>query len=222
MMFRLLCLAVGYICGLFNTSIVVGKITGVDIRKRGSGNTGTANTLRTLGFKAGVVVLLGDMLKATIPMLVMLQLMKTRRPDDLLLVAVYTGLGAIMGHNYPVYTGFKGGKGIATSFGVALVLDWRIAVPGFLLFIAVFLIRHYMSMGSMVATTVAFLALLAEGAVYGQVGTLLMMSHEQVEYYTFCLLVIALALFRHRTNIVRLIKGEERQTHLHHDRNKVE
>lgn len=221
-MFRLLCLAVGYAFGLFNTSIVVGKMTGVDIRKRGSGNTGTANTLRTLGFKAGLVVLIGDMMKASVPMLVMLRIMKETTPDDLLLVAVYTGFGVVLGHNYPVYTGFKGGKGIAASFGVALVLDWRVTVIGFALFIAVFLVRHYMSVGSMVATTAVFAALLAEGLILRQVGNLPVQMHEKTEYCVFCILVPALAIFRHRTNIVRLMKGEERQTHLHHDRNKAE
>ena len=133
---RVLCLIIGYMCGLIETGVIYGKMKGVDIRKHGSGNLGMTNALRVLGPKAGLVVFIGDLLKAFIPCLIANIVFRNIYPDTYMVYVLYTGLGAVLGHNFPFYMKFKGGKGIATGFGVMLVLNWKV---GLLLFLIIFI-----------------------------------------------------------------------------------
>ena len=121
-MIRLLCLLVGYFFGAFQTAYVYGKMHGIDIRTMGSGNAGTTNTLRVLGTKAGLIVLLGDVLKTMLAIAVMrfCILPNFNVGDAEYLYILYTAAGAILGHNFPFYMQFKGGKGIASTFGLIL------------------------------------------------------------------------------------------------------
>lgn len=219
-MFRIICIIAGYIFGLFNTSLVFGKIIGVDVRKHGSGNTGTANMLRTAGFRSGLVVLIGDTLKAVLSMLLMVFVLREQYALNIVLIKAYTGLGCILGHNYPFYTGFKGGKGIATSFGIMLVLDWRLALFGFGTFMLVFFSTHYMSLGSLSGVIAGFLPIFISVGMIGGIGGEIIVSEQRAEFYIIISLMIFLAFFRHRENISRLLKGEERKTHLHRAKNK--
>ena len=123
---RLICLAIGYVCGLFQTSYIIGRFYKTDIREHGSGNAGTTNALRTFGKKAGAMTLLGDCLKCVAAtFLVKLFLGKTYG-DILPLLTVYAAAGCTLGHNFPFYLNFRGGKGIAASVGFILAFDWRI------------------------------------------------------------------------------------------------
>ena len=224
---RLLCLAVGYAFGLFNTAIVIGKITGNDIRKQGSGNAGTTNMLRVMGPAYGLIVLLGDALKAVIPMLIMQALFGSplsRFASTLawpFLVLLWTGLGAILGHDYPFYTGFKGGKGIATGLGVAFALDWLLGIVGVIAFLIPFVITHYVSLCSLTMTSVMYVLVIIAACVYAFGALPLFSGGNVVEVALICALIIFLAFYRHRTNIAKLRRGEERKTYVF-KKNKVD
>ena len=119
---RVICLLIGYVFGLFQTAYFYGKAKGIDIRKYGSGNAGTTNALRVLGTKAGLIVLAGDCLKCIIAVCITRALFSTGHPENIYLLCLYTGAGAVIGHNFPFYMGFKGGKGIAATAGLILSL----------------------------------------------------------------------------------------------------
>ena len=100
--------------------MIYGKLKGVDIRKHGSGNLGMTNALRVLGPKAGLVVFIGDLLKAFLPCLIVKYRISGMYPDTYMVYVLYTGLGAVLGHNFPFYLNFKGGKGISSSAGAII------------------------------------------------------------------------------------------------------
>lgn len=123
--FRIVSILLGYLFGLFPTGVLYGKAHNVDIRSKGSGNSGMTNSLRVLGWKAGVVVFFGDCLKAVAAMVIIWAVARTRYPDAVKLLELYAGFGAVLGHNFPFYMKFKGGKGIASSVGIVFAFDWR-------------------------------------------------------------------------------------------------
>lgn len=207
---RLICLAVGYVCGLLQTGYLVGKMSHVDIRKKGSGNAGTTNALRVLGWKAGIMTFAGDVLKCVAAFLI--TYFMYRRNDFFPLLAMYAGAGVTLGHNFPFYMNFKGGKGIAVMAGL-VVLNSFWHLPGSLLMIPVTLafflvpvvITRYISVGSLSAYT----AFLIEMILIGQLGWLDMEAPRCYELYVVLFLLTALAWYRHRANIGRLISGTE-------------
>ena len=211
-MFRLICLAVGYIFGLFNTSLALGKLADFDIRSQGSGNTGTTNMVRAKGWKMGMLVLLGDALKAVIPMLVLARVLHGVAPAGL--VKAYAGFGAVLGHNYPFYTGFRGGKGIATSLGVAFAYHILLGLFAMACFSVPFFTTHYASLSSLVMTVVIFGTLTFCAVVRSWVLFAGIASRHAVELYVIFGMMAFLAFFRHRENIGRLLKGTERKTYL--------
>ncbi|MBR0164897.1 MAG: glycerol-3-phosphate 1-O-acyltransferase PlsY [Lachnospiraceae bacterium] len=213
-MFRLICLITGYVCGLFSTSVVLGKVFHFDVRKSGSGNAGTTNTLRTAGWKMGFLVLIGDALKAVIPMLVLSYMLSSSGLLSPGLAKAYTGLGAILGHNYPFYSGFNGGKGIATGLGVAFAFHPLIGLCGMAVFSVPFFTLHYASLSSLLMTSVMYLLL--AGSVYRRMEIVRLYNEaEALEVYVIFALIIFLAFIRHRTNLKKLASGEERRTYLH-------
>ena len=123
---RLICIAIGYACGLFQTAYILGKIYHIDIRKQGSGNLGSTNVLRTLGKKAGALNLLCDCLKCIAAILIVRAIFGNSYGDILPLLSLYAAAGCILGHNFPFYLNFKGGKGVAASVGLVIAFDWRI------------------------------------------------------------------------------------------------
>ena len=123
---RLYCIIIGYGFGLFQTAFIYGKMHGIDIREHGSGNAGTTNTLRVLGTKAGLIVLAGDIIKTILAIVVCELLFGKTHPQEVYLLKLYAAAGAILGHNFPFYLKFRGGKGIASTAG--LVLDRKSVV----------------------------------------------------------------------------------------------
>ena len=113
--YRLISLLIGYGFGLFQTAIVIGKIQGFDIRKVGSGNAGTTNMLRTKGAKDALLTLIGDFMKAVCAVLIVQAVFARRAPQMIVLLKMYAGVGAVLGHDFPFYLRFKGGKGVATT-----------------------------------------------------------------------------------------------------------
>ena len=148
-MIRIICLVAGYAFGLIETGVIYGKLTGTDIRQHGSGNSGTTNALRVLGFKAGLIVFLGDFLKSFIPCIITRFILRDIYPDTYLLYVLYTGFGAVLGHIFPFYLHFKGGKGIATIGGTVVgLLEPLMILVLLILFVTAIAVSKYMSVGS--------------------------------------------------------------------------
>ncbi len=208
---RLICLVIGYCLGLFQTSYFYGKMKGIDIRQYGSGNAGTTNTLRVLGTKAGLIVLAGDIIKSILAVVIAGLLFKNSHPDTIWLLKLYAGMGAILGHNFPFYMHFKGGKGIAATAGVILAFHPYFIIMGVVLFFGAFFITHYVSLGSLLV----YAGFMIEMVVCGQCGLFTGMTQANlIEMYIVTAFLTVMAYYKHRANIMRLIKGEERKTYL--------
>ncbi len=205
---RVLCLLIGYGLGSISTSYLYGKARGIDVREHGSGNAGTTNTLRVMGRKAGAIVLAGDMLKTFFAILLTWLIFHWFFPDMDYLLRIYTGAGVILGHDYPFYMKFKGGKGIACSGAMILSFYWGIIPAEVVIFFGIFFLTHYVSLASIFM----YLGFMAQLLIFGQSGLLGMSQAALIEMYIVAALLTALALFQHRENIKRLIKGEERKT----------
>lgn len=205
MLTRIASLAIGYLFGIFQTAYVCGRIKGIDIREHGSGNAGTTNTLRVLGFKTAVVVFLGDLLKCIAAVLVTKFIFKGIAPEILPLLGIYAGAGAVLGHNFPVQLGFRGGKGIACTAGLLIAMDPKIALIAIVSFLLIVGLTRYVSLGSIILVVEFFVLLIVHGTkgVYGLAQGALM------EMYAVAAFLMLMALYQHRANIVRLIHGEE-------------
>ena len=208
---RLICLLIGYAFGLFQTAYFIGKKHGIDIRQYGSGNSGTTNALRVLGTKVGLMVFAGDCLKCILAVCLVRILFSTSCADHIYLLCLYAGAGAILGHNYPFYMNFKGGKGIAATAGMVLSFHPYFVIVGVLLFFGIFFTTHYVSLGSLTVYT----AMLIELVICGQLGVFPGMSQARlIEMYVLFGALTILAFWKHRENIKRLIHGNERKTYL--------
>ena len=191
----LICLVLGYCFGCISTGYIVGKANKIDIRKYGSGNAGTTNALRTLGWKAGLLTFLGDAIKAILPIL-LIRLVIFPDFEALNLLMLYTGLGAVLGHNFPFWLHFKGGKGIAATGGVMLAYDWRLAIAALVVFLIIVVVTRYVSLGSLIIST-----LLPIWIIIFYPGNL----HMIIVGIIFTLS----AFIKHRSNIKRLMSGTE-------------
>lgn len=191
----IICVVVAYLIGSINTSIIVSHIlkTG-DIRSKGSGNAGTTNTMRTIGKRAAAFVLMGDMLKGILAVLIA----RWFTNSDASIATLLAALSVIIGHIYPLYFGFKGGKGVATALATVAMLQhgWIIAIIILAVAIPLIIITRYMSLSVLITiTTYPIIVFIFEkGDVY---------------YFIFSILLLILIYITHRKNIVRLIKGEE-------------
>lgn len=202
---RLICLLIGYVCGLFETGYFYGKLHHIDIREHGSGNSGATNTLRTLGKKAGLIVFLGDALKCVAAAVIVYFLFRNTKGDMMPLLKMYAGAGAVLGHNYPFYLKFKGGKGIAATGGLIFATNIWMAVIAFAIFASVVAVTKYVSVGSLVVV----LVFIAEVVLYGQTGHFYMEQPYLYELYGIAVLLAISAFYKHRANIVRLKNGTE-------------
>ncbi len=209
-MVRLLCLGIGYVFGLFQTGYIYGKLHGIDIREYGSGNAGTTNTLRTLGKKAGAVTLLGDAFKCVFAVLFARLLFRERYGDMLPLLSLYTAAGVILGHNFPFYLHFHGGKGIAATAGLILATSRIMTLISLVIFCSTLFLTHYVSLGSLLV----YIGFVIELIVFGQRGMFDMTQARLNEMYALGIVLMLLAFWMHRENIKRLLCGEERKTYL--------
>ncbi len=209
-MIRLLCLMIGYGFGMIQTGYFVGKYHKTDIRKHGSGNAGTTNALRTFGKKAALITLLGDVLKSVIAITLVRILFRDSYNDILPLLALYTGLGCVLGHNFPCFLGFKGGKGIATSMGMVFALDYRVGIVLAVLFLLILLGTHYVSLGSLGGYAVGVITFM----ILIHTGRMPLAENCWLEADVILLVLLGLAVYGHRSNISRLRKGTENKTYL--------
>lgn len=186
---------VSYLIGSINFSIILSKlISGKDIRESGSGNAGATNMLRTYGKKMGVLTLLLDVLKGVVAVCLVRYL-----SEDITL-AYFTGLFVILGHNFPIYFGFKGGKGVATSLGVVLMLDWKVGLAVAAVAILIMAVTRYVSLGSICGGAMFIIAEIALAFIRNDINIVRMV----------CSVIIGgLLIVRHHSNIKRLLNGTE-------------
>ena len=199
---NILFLLSSYMIGAFPSAVWLGQtFYNVDVREYGSGNSGATNTFRTLGAKAGIPVLLLDILKGWISVNLFYfvtdnQLMPEENSFELKLAF---GIAAVIGHLFPIYTGFRGGKGIATMLGFMIGIYWQAALLSTLVFIIIFLISKYVSLSSIIAS-LAFPVI---------VIVILGMNNTNTSLIIFSIFVPILSLITHQKNIERLIRREE-------------
>lgn len=207
---RFVCLAIGYVFGLFQTAYILGRSKGIDIRDHGSGNAGTTNAMRILGTKAGLIVFFGDMLKSLLAILLVGALFGKSHPEAVYLLKTWAFAGVVLGHDYPVYMNFKGGKGVAVMAGYIFGFHWTFIPAGILLFFVPYLTTKYVSLGSLLLYLGIFLQLVIEGrmGVFGVSGPML------TEIIIIQGLLTFMAWYRHRANIGRLLSGNERKTYI--------
>ena len=180
---------IAYLLGNIATSYIVSKVFGkIDIRDYGSGNAGSTNVFRVLGAKAAVIAFLGDVLKGTAAVLI-------GRYIGGSYGKILAGIFVIIGHNWPVFLGGKGGKGIATTIGLMLPIDPLMVVLILIVGIIVIATTRYVSLASITGVTIYPIAMIV--------------TKKPAEYIVFSLILSAIAIYRHRANINRLLKGTE-------------
>lgn len=201
---------IAYLLGSIPSSVWIGKgFFKIDVREHGSKNAGATNTFRVLGPKAGTIVFILDALKgfAAAQLIVWSQIPVTN-PDIIVGMQVGLGLGAFLGHVFPIFAGFRGGKGVATLFGVILGIHPWAALIAFGIFLVVFLISKYVSLGSLTAG-VSFPLLL-----------IFVFDSTPVSLTIFSILVAVLIVLTHQKNIGRLVRNEEKRIELRPRKNR--
>ncbi|MFP3982610.1 MAG: glycerol-3-phosphate 1-O-acyltransferase PlsY [Desulfurivibrionaceae bacterium] len=183
-------IVIAYLIGSLPFGLLVGKLAGIDVRRAGSGNIGATNVSRLLGRKLGLITLLLDIGKGYLPMLAV---STWGAPVE---ITMFTGLAAFLGHLYPVYLGFRGGKGVATALGVFIFLDWIAIIISLVLFAVVTGATGFVSAGSLTASLAMVILLLA--------------FHGMDSYFWLGAVVALLIWWRHRGNIRRLVRGGEK------------
>ena len=208
---RIGCIVFGYCFGLIQTAFIIGKINGIDIREHGSGNSGTTNALRVMGKKVGAICFLSDAIKCIVPMVICYFVFRNSSVSDMEpLLRIYIASGVILGHNFPFYMGFKGGKGIMATGGMSVGMGWQSVLCVASTFFLVFLTTHFVSLGSLCMYVVFVIVMIVMGATH----TFAMPLSYCIELDIIAVLLMAMAFYRHRGNIDRLIHKNERKTYI--------
>ncbi len=214
---RIICLVVGYGFGLIETGVLYSKLVGIDIREHGSGNSGTTNALRVLGFKAGLVVFIGDFCKSFVPCMAARFIFRGSYPDSYYLIMTYVGLGAVLGHIFPVYLKFKGGKGIATigGFAASVLHPWFIVIM-FAIFAGTIFVSKYMSVGSIVLMIGIAVCYILQGLMGLTCFDMNVPSSKNafIESSVLVVILAVLAICKHKQNIIRLMNHTENKFHM--------
>lgn len=207
-----------YLVGSIPTSIIISRLRrGIDIREHGSGNAGGTNVARILGWKAGVFVIAVDIFKGYLATMIIPKLMQGPFPfnnltpfEDYTLIQVIAGCAAILGHVFTAFSGFRGGKGIATAGGVLVGIATIELLVAFGVFVLVFIISRYVSLGSISAAIAMPLTMLARHNIF----------HAELQgYHTLIFFTIGISLlllYTHRQNIQRLLAGTEHRLTAQH------
>ena len=196
LLLSLLVVVIGYLLGCFSTGITISRAQGVDIRSKGSKNTGATNVLRVLGVKSGIATFIGDIIKASLAVWIGYFILPGKTFGIDRFGMMLGGFAAVIGHNWPVFYGFKGGKGVACSAAVIFFVDTLCALPAIAAALGIIAITRYISVGSM--TLLFVFTVVVCIARWGQWSLCL-----------FAFILLALCVWRHRANIGRLINGTE-------------
>ncbi|CDC31988.1 glycerol-3-phosphate acyltransferase [Clostridium sp. CAG:508] len=196
---------IAYLIGSINFSIILSKrMAGFDIREKGSGNAGTTNMLRSVGKKAAVITLICDILKGVVSILIAVLVGKIIKNLDNALLVQLAGIFVIIGHTFPVFFKFKGGKGIATALGVLLMINWQIGLICLIFALVLMALTKMVSVGS-IAAAILFPILVA----FIDQNYIVPTSNSNWSYLVFSIIVSLLVIFNHRANVQRILNGTE-------------
>lgn len=191
---------IAYLLGSISFSVIFSKkIAGIDVREEGSKNAGTTNVLRTVGKKAAALTLICDILKGVIAVLIGYSISFITKDLNAALLVQIAGIFAIIGHTFPVFFKFKGGKGIATSLGILLLVNYQIGLICLVFWLIIVIFTRMVSLGSIMA------------AILFPVLTIFIAQNYLVEgnYIIFGIVVAVLVVFNHRSNVKRILEGKE-------------
>ena len=193
---------IAYVIGSINFSVIISKkVAGFDVREKGSGNAGSTNMLRSVGKGAAVLTLLCDILKGVVAILIAIGIGNLVKDADKGLLVQIAGVAVVLGHTFPIFFGFKGGKGVATSLGVLLMTNWQIGLICLVFALVLMVLTQMVSLGSCAA------------AVLFPVLTLFIKEHyivtEGGNYFIYSVILAGIVLYNHRSNIKRMLNGTE-------------
>lgn len=192
---------IAYLLGSISFSVIFSKkMAGFDVRQKGSGNAGTTNVLRSVGKKAAAITLICDILKGVVAILIAYLVGKIVKDLNNSLLVQIAGIAVIIGHTFPIFFGFKGGKGIATSLGVLLVTNWNIGLICLIFALVLMILTRIVSLGSIAA------------AILFPVLVMFMPSNAYIvegNYIVYAIILAVLVVFNHRANVKRLLNGTE-------------
>ena len=193
---------IAYLLGSISFSVIFSeKLAGFDVREKGSGNAGTTNVLRTVGKKAAILTLVCDCLKGVIAVLIAYVAGAIIKGLDRSLLLQLAGIFVVLGHTFPVFFKFKGGKGVATSLGVLLIINWQIGLICLVFALLLMALTRMVSLGSISA------------AILYPVLTLFIKVHylpgAEGSYFVFAVILAVMVVFNHRDNVKRLLEGKE-------------
>ena len=191
---------IAYLLGSISFSIIFSKkFAGFDVREKGSGNAGTTNVLRTVGKKAAILTLICDCLKGIVAILIAFIAGKIMKELDGSLLIQLAGIFVVLGHTFPIFFKFKGGKGVATSLGVLLMVNWQIGLICLVFALVLMALTRFVSLGSIAA------------AILFPVLTVFIHTNYLVNgnYIIFAIILAVLVVFNHRSNVKRLLEGKE-------------
>ncbi|MBR6505175.1 MAG: glycerol-3-phosphate 1-O-acyltransferase PlsY [Clostridia bacterium] len=191
---------IGYALGSISFSVIFSKkIAGFDLREKGSGNAGSTNALRTAGKKVAILTLICDILKGVVAILLAILIGNVFKYENTDVLVQLAAIAAIIGHTFPVFFGFKGGKGVATSLGVLLLVNWKIGLICLIFALILMAITKIVSVGSIAAAILFPVLVLFIGDSFIVEGN----------YFIFSIILALLVVFNHRSNIKKLANGTE-------------
>ena len=193
---------IAYLLGSISFSIIISKkLAGFDVREKGSGNAGATNMLRSVGVKGAVLTLIGDCLKGVIAILVAVIVGKIAKNADKALLVQLAGIAVVLGHTFPIFFNFKGGKGVATALGVVLVTNWQIGLICLVFALVLMALSRMVSLGSVGACVLFPVLVLFIKSNY--------IVTEGSSYLIYSIILAVIVAFNHRSNIKRLLTGTE-------------
>jgi glycerol-3-phosphate acyltransferase PlsY len=197
---------IAYLIGSVNFSVILSKkMAGFDVREKGSGNAGTTNMLRSVGKKAAAITLLCDILKGVVAILIAIFIGKIVKNIDRELLLQIAGIAVVVGHTFPIFFGFKGGKGVATSLGVLLMSNWQIGLICLIFALVLMALTRMVSLGSCGAAVLFPVLTLFINEHY----TVLTEGRNGNVYFIYSVILAIIVLYNHRSNIKRILDGTE-------------
>ena len=197
---------IAYLIGSINFSILISKKkAGYDIRQKGSGNAGTTNMLRNLGKKYAAITLICDVLKGLVAIVIAIIVGNILKDTNRALLVQIAGVAVVLGHTFPIFFGFKGGKGVATSLGILLMTNWQIGLICLVFALVLMALTRVVSMGSIAAAILYPVLTLFIGGQYYIVPS----SGIGNGYFIYSVILAVIVIFNHRTNIKRILNGTE-------------
>lgn len=194
---------IAYAIGSINFSVLISKkMAGFDVREKGSGNAGTTNMLRSVGKKAAAITLLCDVLKGVVAIGIALIAGNIIKNVDKAVLVQIAGILVVVGHTFPIFFEFKGGKGVATSLGVIMMINWKIGLICLVFALAIMAFSKMVSMGS-VGAAILFPVLTLF------INTNFIVQASGMKYFIFSVILAAIVIFNHRANIKRIANGTE-------------